>query len=108
MTIRIAHLSDIHFGGECRPAVEAVVAAVQAFAPTLTMVTGDLTLNGLSQEFEAAARWLGHLPAARLVTSDTPSTSAPAARAAIVSCTVDMPTRSAPSARSIRTSAGVS
>ena len=48
------------------------------------------------------------MPAARFVTSETPSTSAPAARAAIVSCTVDMPTRSAPSVRSIRISAGVS
>src|SRR5271166_4013146 len=48
------------------------------------------------------------IPAARFVTRDTPSTSAPAARAAMVSCTVDMPTRSAPSTRSIRISAGVS
>ncbi len=37
-----------------------------------------------------------------------PAPRAPAARAAIVSCTVDMPTRSAPSVRSIRISAGVS
>ena len=48
------------------------------------------------------------IPAARLVTSDTPSTSAPAARAAMVSCTVDIPTRSAPRVRNIRISAGVS
>ena len=37
-----------------------------------------------------------------------PAPARPAARAAIVSCTVDMPTRSAPSVRSIRISAGVS
>ncbi|CFS72664.1 Uncharacterised protein [Mycobacterium tuberculosis] len=48
------------------------------------------------------------IPAARFVTRDTPSTSAPAARAAMVSCTVDMPTRSAPSVCNIRISAGVS
>ena len=36
-------------------------------------------------------------PAAMLVTSDTPNTSAPRWRAAIASSTVDMPTRSAPS-----------
>ena len=48
------------------------------------------------------------MPAAMLVTNDRPSTSRPAARAAIVSCTVDMPTRSAPSTRSILISAGVS
>ena len=39
----------------------------------------------------------GDRPAARFVTSDSPSTSAPRCTAAIVSSTVDMPTRSAPS-----------
>jgi hypothetical protein len=48
------------------------------------------------------------MPAAALVTIDSPSTSSPAARAAIASSAVDMPTRSAPSVRSIRISAGVS
>ena len=48
------------------------------------------------------------MPAAAFVTNETASTSAPAARAAIVSCTVDIPTRSAPSVRSILISAGVS
>jgi 3',5'-cyclic AMP phosphodiesterase CpdA len=75
VTVRIAHLSDIHFGAENRPAVEAAIAAVATFAPTLTMVTGDLTLNGLPQEFLSARRWLDHLPAARIVTPgnhDTP------------------------------------
>jgi 3',5'-cyclic AMP phosphodiesterase CpdA len=75
VTIRIAHLSDIHFGGEDRPAVEAAVAAVSAFEPTLSVVTGDLTLNGLPQEFIAARRWLELLPSPRMVTPgnhDTP------------------------------------
>ena len=54
MTIRIAHLSDIHFGGEDVAATEAAIGAVAAFAPTLTVVTGDLTLNGLPREFRAA------------------------------------------------------
>ncbi len=75
MTTRIAHLSDIHFGGEVPEAVEAVIAAVAAFAPTLTVVSGDLTLNGLPREFAAAASWLGRLPAEQMVTPgnhDTP------------------------------------
>ena len=45
-------------------------------------------------------------PAARLVTSESASTSAPSARAAIASYTVDMPTRSAPRVCSARISAG--
>ena len=47
-------------------------------------------------------------PAAGLVTSARPRTSAPACRAAMVSSAMDMPTTSAPAVRSIRISAGVS
>ena len=77
VSLRIAHLSDIHFGGENKLAVEAALAAVApaALAPTLTMVTGDLTLNGLPQEFLSAHAWLDRLPAERIVTPgnhDTP------------------------------------
>jgi len=55
--------------------VEAAVEAVTAFAPTLTAVTGDLTLNGLPREFLAARAWLDRLPQPRIVTPgnhDTP------------------------------------
>src|SRR5699024_3170539 len=48
------------------------------------------------------------MPAARLVTSEMPSRSIPARRAAIVSSAVHMPTRSAPSTLAMCTSAGVS
>jgi 3',5'-cyclic AMP phosphodiesterase CpdA len=75
MSVRIAHLSDVHFGGEEPGAVEAASAAVAAFAPTLTVVTGDLTLNGLPREFLAARAWLDRLPRPLVVTPgnhDTP------------------------------------
>jgi 3',5'-cyclic AMP phosphodiesterase CpdA len=75
MTLRLVHLSDIHFGGEDRDATEAAVAAAHAFEPTLTIVSGDLTLNGLPREFAAARRWLDRLPTPLLVTPgnhDTP------------------------------------
>jgi 3',5'-cyclic AMP phosphodiesterase CpdA len=75
LTIRLAHLSDIHFGGENVEAVEAVLAAVQALAPHLVVVTGDLTLNGLPREFAAAKAWLARLAQPQLVTPgnhDTP------------------------------------
>jgi 3',5'-cyclic AMP phosphodiesterase CpdA len=72
---RLLHLSDVHFGGEDVAAVEAAVAFAHAYAPPLTVVTGDLTLNGLPQEFAAAAAWLARLPGPRLCTPgnhDTP------------------------------------
>lgn len=75
MTVRLAHLSDIHFGGENGPAVQAVIGQVHDFAPHLVVVTGDLTLNGNPREFAAARDWLARLPEPRLITPgnhDTP------------------------------------
>ncbi len=75
MTVRLAHLSDIHFGGENGPATEAAVHQVRAFAPHLVVVTGDLTLNGKPHEFAAARDWLSRLPEPQIVTPgnhDTP------------------------------------
>lgn len=75
MTVRIAHLSDIHFGGENVDAVEAALQTLADLEPQLVLVTGDLTLNGLPREFEAARLWLSRLAAPLLVTPgnhDTP------------------------------------
>jgi 3',5'-cyclic AMP phosphodiesterase CpdA len=75
VTLRLAHLSDIHFGGENAVAVEAAVDFVRAFDPSLVIVTGDLTLNGGPREFLAAGAWLARLPQPQLVTPgnhDTP------------------------------------
>jgi 3',5'-cyclic AMP phosphodiesterase CpdA len=75
MTVRLAHLSDIHFGGEDVAACEAAIDAVAGFAPDLVVVTGDLTLNGLPREFRAAHAWLARFAGPLLVTPgnhDTP------------------------------------
>jgi len=72
---RLVHLSDPHFGGENAGAVAAVVDVLRADPPDGIVVTGDLTLNGLSKEFEAAAAWLSALPQPWLATPgnhDTP------------------------------------
>jgi 3',5'-cyclic AMP phosphodiesterase CpdA len=72
---RLVHLSDIHFGAEDRSAVEAALAYVQSTVPDLTIITGDLTLNGLPREFRAAAAWRRQLPDPVILTPgnhDTP------------------------------------
>ena len=66
--IRIAHLSDIHFGDENAAAVEAATAWLAADPPDLTIVSGDLTRFGEKNEFATAAAWLRRLPEPRLVT----------------------------------------
>jgi 3',5'-cyclic AMP phosphodiesterase CpdA len=59
---RILHFTDIHFGGEDVAAVEGALAYAAKDPPLLSVVTGDLTLNGLPREFRAAAAWLARLP----------------------------------------------
>lgn len=75
MSVRIAHLSDIHFGGELAFVTDAALQAVADFDPTLVVVTGDITMNGLPREFRAAHAWLARLPQPMLATPgnhDTP------------------------------------
>ena len=58
MTLRIAHLSDIHFGGENTAAVGAAFDLLTADPPDLTVLSGDLTLAGRRAEFDAARDWV--------------------------------------------------
>jgi 3',5'-cyclic AMP phosphodiesterase CpdA len=72
---RIAHLSDIHFGGENREAVAGARAWLAANAPDLTVISGDLTRFGQPEEFAAAADWVASLEGPRFLTPgnhDTP------------------------------------
>jgi 3',5'-cyclic AMP phosphodiesterase CpdA len=68
VTIRFAHLSDIHFGGENAAAVAAAAEHVNAGGFDLVVVSGDLTRYGETAEFEAAAAWLSSLKGPQLVT----------------------------------------
>ena len=72
---RLAHLSDIHFGGEHVDAVAAVRAWIAEHGPDLTIVTGDITREGSPVEFAAARTWVDGLTAPVLVVPgnhDTP------------------------------------
>lgn len=68
MGIRLAHLSDIHFGGENAPAVAAATEVINAGDFDLVVVTGDLTRFAEVAEFEAAAAWLDQINAPKLIT----------------------------------------
>ncbi len=73
--MRLVQLSDIHFGGENKEAVEAATAWINEARPDLVVVAGDLTLDGKTPEFDAAAAWLKRLPDPMIVVPgnhDTP------------------------------------
>ncbi|MBA3847941.1 MAG: metallophosphoesterase [Planctomycetes bacterium] len=64
--VRIAHLSDLHFGTEDTVVAAALTRDVLAFAPDLVVVSGDLTQRARRREFAAARAWLDALPFPRL------------------------------------------
>ncbi len=66
--IRLAHLSDIHFGGENVEAVAGAARMLREGDFDLTIISGDLTQFGEIGEFEAAAAWIKTLPGPVLVT----------------------------------------
>ncbi|MFI5910619.1 metallophosphoesterase family protein [Dactylosporangium sp. NPDC051541] len=65
--IRLAQISDLHFGREVPAVAEALLADLRAAAPTLVAVCGDLTQTARDAEFRAARAFLDSLPAPALV-----------------------------------------
>lgn len=61
--MRIAHLSDLHFGRHDTALADGLAADVGAQAPDLVVVSGDFTQFGTEAEFAAARRFLDELPA---------------------------------------------
>lgn len=75
MTVRIVHVSDIHFGCENAAALKALHDVITADPPDLVAATGDITQAGYPREFAAAKAWLETLPCPRVSTPgnhDTP------------------------------------
>jgi 3',5'-cyclic AMP phosphodiesterase CpdA len=66
--MRLAHISDVHFGDENTDAVAACADYLAQQPVDLTVVSGDLTRWGERREFEAGARWLESLPGPGLAT----------------------------------------
>ena len=56
--MRIAHVSDLHFGHHDAAGAESLAAELKAQAPDLLIVSGDFTQVGNAGEFEQARQWL--------------------------------------------------
>ncbi|NKN31727.1 metallophosphoesterase family protein [Marichromatium bheemlicum] len=61
--MRIAHLSDLHFGRDRPDLTTALVAALRTRGPDLIVLSGDLTQRARPAEFAAAADFIAQLSA---------------------------------------------
>lgn len=57
----VMHVSDLHFGAEDEPALEALVRLALRQRPQAVVATGDITQNAKPEEFAAAERFFGRL-----------------------------------------------
>ncbi len=60
--MRIAHITDLHFGAEDPAVVAALAAEITDDAPNLVAISGDLTLGARRAEFEAARAFFDAIP----------------------------------------------
>lgn len=67
MTVRIAQISDLHFGRDVPAVAQTLLGELRDVAPTLVAVCGDLTQTARDAEFRAACAFLDQLPAPALV-----------------------------------------
>jgi 3',5'-cyclic AMP phosphodiesterase CpdA len=63
----IAHISDLHFGAERTAVAEALRVDLHAVAPSLVVISGDLTQRARRRQFAIAQEYLRTLPAPQLV-----------------------------------------
>lgn len=65
--IRIAHLSDLHFGRDVPEVVQGLIEELLHDHPDLIAVSGDLTQRAQESEFEAARAFFDRLPIPKLI-----------------------------------------
>ncbi|MGB0723164.1 MAG: metallophosphoesterase family protein [Gammaproteobacteria bacterium] len=67
MSVRIAHLSDLHFGRIDTRVLEGLRSSLDSLAPDTVLISGDLTQRARHREFEAAAEFVQALPFPTLI-----------------------------------------
>jgi 3',5'-cyclic-AMP phosphodiesterase len=67
--LTIAHLSDLHCGGQhfVPSLLERAIAEINALAPDLVVCTGDLTTFGFRQEYTQAREYLDEIACDRML-----------------------------------------
>jgi 3',5'-cyclic AMP phosphodiesterase CpdA len=67
MTVRVAQISDLHFGRHVPRVADELLADLKEASPTLVAVCGDLTQRAREWEFRAAKEFIDQLPAPSVV-----------------------------------------
>jgi 3',5'-cyclic AMP phosphodiesterase CpdA len=63
----LVHLSDLHFGRVDPELLDPLRELVHRIAPTVVVVSGDLTQRAKSEQFEEARAWLDTLPGPQII-----------------------------------------
>ena len=63
----LVHLSDLHFGKVDDSLLAPLRSCIEAIAPDLVVVSGDLTQRAKSEQFEAAREYLDTLPGPQII-----------------------------------------
>jgi 3',5'-cyclic AMP phosphodiesterase CpdA len=63
----LVHLSDLHFGRVDPELLNPLRELVHRIAPTVVVVSGDLTQRAKSEQFEEARAWLDTLPGPQII-----------------------------------------
>lgn len=63
----LVHLSDLHFGRVDQELLDPLRDLVHKIAPTVVVVSGDLTQRAKSEQFEEARAWLDTLPGPQII-----------------------------------------
>jgi 3',5'-cyclic AMP phosphodiesterase CpdA len=63
----LVHLSDLHFGRVDPELLDPLRELVHKIAPTVVVVSGDLTQRAKSEQFEEARAWLDTLPGPQII-----------------------------------------
>jgi 3',5'-cyclic AMP phosphodiesterase CpdA len=61
MSLRLFHVSDVHFGAEDPAAIDWFSQLVADEKPDAVVMTGDLTMRATAREFQAGGDWLRSL-----------------------------------------------
>ena len=67
-TLRLIHISDLHFGAQSDGALDALREALRALDPALVVATGDLTQRGQPEQLRAARDFLDSIQVPWLAT----------------------------------------